>query len=25
MASDHLRPVIYRGELVAFAGPRRFI
>jgi hypothetical protein len=24
MAPDHLRPVIYRSELVALAGPRRF-
>ena len=24
MASDQLRPVIYRGELVALAGHRRF-
>jgi hypothetical protein len=24
MASDHLRPVIYRRELVALAGHRRF-
>jgi hypothetical protein len=24
MASDQLRPVTYRGELVALAGPRRF-
>jgi hypothetical protein len=24
MASDQLRPVTFRGELVALAGPRRF-
>jgi hypothetical protein len=24
VAPDYLRPVIYRGELVALAGPRRF-